>query len=93
MKNLHKHILEQREQLIESKSDELAKAIKEGQEIDEGFFGTLFGGLAGATLGASVMKAVCKALGVEKGMLYDLLTSKLVCGIAGAAIGNNMGKK
>ena len=41
MKNLHNHILEQREQLIESKSDELAKAIKEGQEIDEGFFGTL----------------------------------------------------
>jgi hypothetical protein len=39
------------------------------------------------------MKAVCKALGLEKGMIYDLLTSKLVCGIAGAAIGNNMGKK
>ena len=42
MKNLHEHILEQREQLIESKSDELAKAIKEGQEIDEGFFGSAY---------------------------------------------------
>jgi hypothetical protein len=39
------------------------------------------------------MKAICKALGVEKGMIYDLLTSKLVCGIAGAAIANNMGKR
>ena len=93
MKNLHEQILEQREQIIESKSDELAQMLIEGQEIDESFFGTLFGGLAGATLGASVMKAICKALGVEKGMLYDLLTSKLVCGIAGAAIANNMGKR
>lgn len=93
MKNLHKHILEHREQLIESKSDALAKAIKEGQEINEGFFDALLGGLAGATLGASVMKAICKAIGVEKGMLYDLLTSKLVCGVAGAAISNNLGKR
>lgn len=93
MKNLSQHITEQRELLIENKSDELAKAIKEGQEINEGFFGTLLGGLAGATLGATVMKAICKALGVEKGMIYDLLTSKLVCGIAGAAIANNMGKR
>lgn len=93
MKNLHEQILEQREQIIESKSDELAQMLIEGQEIDESFFGTLFGGLAGATLGASVMKAICKALGIEKGMIYDLLTSKLVCGIAGAAIANNMGKR
>mgnify|MGYP006864441679 CR=1 FL=1 len=40
MKNLSQHITEQRELLIENKSDELAKAIKEGQEINEGFFGT-----------------------------------------------------
>lgn len=93
MKNIHEHILEQREQLIESKSDELAKMIIEGQEINEGLFSTLLGGLAGVTIGATVMKAVCKALGLEKGMIYDLLTSKLVCGIAGAAIANNLGKK
>ncbi len=93
MKNIHEHILEQREQLIESKSDELAKMILEGQEINEGLFSTLLGGLAGVTIGATVMKAVCKALGLEKGMIYDLLTSKLVCGIAGAAIANNLGKK
>lgn len=93
MKNLHEHILEQREQLIESKSDELAQMIHEGQEINEGFFSSLLGGLAGVTIGATVMKAVCKAIGLEKGMIYDLLTSKLVCGIAGAAIANNLGKK
>lgn len=93
MKNIHEHILEQREQLIESKSDELSQMILEGQEINEGLFSTLLGGLAGVTIGATVMKAVCKALGLEKGMIYDLLTSKLVCGIAGAAIANNLGKK
>lgn len=93
MKKLQKHISEQREMLIESKSDELAKMITEGQEINEGFFSSLLGGLAGVTIGATVMKAVCKAIGLEKGMIYDLLTSKLVCGIAGAAIANNLGKK
>lgn len=93
MKNLQEHIINKRAQLIESKSDELSKMIIEGQDINEGIFSTLLGGLAGVTIGATVMKAVCKALGLEKGMIYDLLTSKLVCGIAGAAIANNLGKK
>ena len=92
MKSIQKQVLEQRALLIESKSDEIANAIKEGKEIDEGFFATVLGGLAGVTAGAAVMKAICKALGIEKGMIYDLLTSKLVCGIAGAAIANNIGK-
>lgn len=93
MKNLQEHIINKRAQLIESKSDELAQMIIEGQEINEGFFSSLLGGLAGVTIGATVMKAVCKAIGLEKGMIYDLLTSKMVCGIAGAAIANNLSKK
>ena len=92
MKSIHEQILEERQLIIEQKSDEIAKAIKEGTDIDEGFLATMLGGLAGVTAGASIMKAVCKALGLEKGMIYDLLTSKLVCGIAGAAIANNMTK-
>ena len=92
MKSIQEQILEQRELLIESKSDEIANAIKEGTTVDEGFLSTVLGGLAGVTAGASIMKAVCKALGLEKGMIYDLLTSKLVCGIAGAAIANNITK-
>ena len=70
-KSIKEQILEQREMLIEQKSDELAKAIKEGQEIDEGFFSSLLGGLAGVTAGASVMKAICKALGVETNLLNN----------------------
>ena len=92
MKSIHEQIIEERQLIIEQKSDELAQAIKEGTEVDEGFLSTMLGGLAGVTAGAAIMKAVCKALGLEKGMIYDLLTSKLVCGIAGAAIANNIGK-
>lgn len=92
MKSIHEQIIEERQLIIEQKSDELAQAIKEGTEVDEGFLATMLGGLAGVTAGAAIMKAVCKALGLEKGMIYDLLTSKLVCGIAGAAIANNIGK-
>lgn len=92
MKSIHEQILEERQLIIEQKSDELAQSIKEGTEVDEGFLSTMLGGLAGVTAGAAIMKAVCKALGLEKGMIYDLLTSKLVCGIAGAAIANNLVK-
>lgn len=92
MKELHNHIIEQKEMLIESKSDKLAQMLIEGQEIDEGFFGALIGGLAGVSAGAAIMKAVCKAIGVDKGPLYNLLTSKVICGVAGAAIGNSIGK-
>jgi len=94
MKDLKEHIEEQQQMLIESKADEISNAIKEsiknGEELDEGFFGTLLGGVAGMTAGAAIMKAVCKTLGIEKGLIFDLLTSKVVCAAAGAAIGNNL---
>ena len=72
--------------VVDEVSDKLAKAIKENN-VDEGFIGSLVGGLAGATIGASIMKAVCKALGVTEGPLYNTLTSRAVCAVAGAAIG------
>lgn len=75
----------------------IMKAQEEGytlkqleQELtNEGFIGSIFGGLAGFALGQSVGKIVANALGVEKGLLFDLLTSRLV----GAAIGFNLGKR
>lgn len=75
----------------------IMKAQEEGytlkqleQELtNEGFIGSIFGGLAGFALGQSVGKIVANALGVEKGLLYDLFTSRLI----GAAIGYHLGKK
>lgn len=92
MQNLYESVIKEKEKIIESKSEEIASLIKEGETLDEGIITSIIGGLAGVTAGASIMKAVCKALGIEKGLLYDLLTSKMICGIAGAKIGNNLTK-
>lgn len=90
MKTIQETIEQQREMIVEAKSDELAQMIQSGVEIDEGVLGTLLGGLAGLTAGAAIMKAVCKSLGLKEGLMYNLLTSKVICGVAGAAIGNKI---
>ena len=61
---------------IENVSDNIAELIKNG-EIDESVIGSLIGGLTGVTIGPSIGKAICKALGIEKGLLYDLFTSRI----------------
>lgn len=62
----------------------------ESELIDEGLVGSILGGLTGFALGKTVGKVIAKVLGVEKkGILYDLLTSRLV----GAAIGSSLGKR
>lgn len=90
MKTIQETIKQQREMIVESKSDELAQMINSGIDIDEGVLGTLLGGLAGLTAGAAIMKAVCKSLGIKDGLMYNLLTSKVICGVAGAALGNKI---
>lgn len=90
MQKLFQNIAERKNQIIESKSDELYDWMKEhDNQIDEGIFTSILGGLAGATLGATIMRGVCKTLGIKEGPLYNLLTSKLVCGAVGATIGYN----
>jgi hypothetical protein len=75
----------------------MKKAKEEGYTIErleqeltnEGFIGSILGGLTGFALGQAAGKIVANALGVEKGLLYDLFTSRLV----GAAIGYHLGKR
>ncbi len=50
--------------------------------VDEGFLGGAIGFLTGPAIG----KIVARALGVEKGVLYDMLTSRLVSLALGNAI-------
>ena len=71
---------------VENTSEHLAELIKKG-EIDEGVIGSLIGGLTGATIGPSIGKAICKALGIERGLLYDLLTSRIFTTAVASYIG------
>jgi uncharacterized membrane protein YeaQ/YmgE (transglycosylase-associated protein family) len=71
---------------IENVSEQIAELIKKG-EIDEGVIGSLIGGLTGVTIGPSIGKAICKALGIEKGLLYDLFTSRIFTTAVAAYIG------
>ena len=68
----------------------LIEAKENGMPIDEGLFGAIFGGLTGAVAGPAIGRALCKTLGLdEKGMLGNLLTSRLFL----TALGGYMGWK
>lgn len=68
---------------------------KKLSELDEGFLGQILGGVAGYVIGPAIGKVIANALGVEKGILYDMMTSKLVSVALGASIAKYMsgGKK
>ena len=71
---------------VENTSEQIAEMLKSGN-IDEGVIGSLIGGLTGATIGPSIGKAICKALGVERGLLYDLFTSRIFTTAVASYIG------
>lgn len=91
MKNINDYIEDpkSKEELIEQVSSMIEQYLEdpENNTINEGIIGSIIGGLAGVTVGSTIMKAICKVLKIENGPLYDLLTSKLVCGAAGAVLG------
>ena len=55
-------------------------------DIDEGFLSSLIGGAAGFVIGPSIGKIIAKALGIQKGIFYDMMTSRLVGAALGVAI-------
>lgn len=72
--------------------DEIIQKLNEAKEnnipVNEGILGAIAGGMVGATVGPKLMQAICKALGVDvKGLFGSLLTSKLVIGSVGTAMG------
>lgn len=68
------------EQLSESRDNDIP--------LEEGLFGSIFGGLVGATAGPALGKALCKALSIdERGMLGNLLTSRVFLTALGGYIG------
>lgn len=68
---------ESEEKMINEAAEIIAEKIKNGEEVDEGLFGSVVGGLTGMTIGPAIGRAICKALGITSGMLYDLFTSRL----------------
>lgn len=64
-----------------------------GNLLDEGFLSKLVGGTAGFLVGPAIGKIIARALGIEKGILYDMFTSRLVSTALGAAIADAYSKK
>jgi hypothetical protein len=63
------------------------------KDIDEGIISKVLGGIAGFAIGPSIGKVIANALGIEKGIIYDMLTSRLVGAALGAAITKYVGGK
>ena len=78
---------ESEEKMVNEAAEIIAEKIKNGEEVDEGLFGSVVGGLAGATIGPALGRAICKALGITSGLLYDLFNSRLFTTAVAAYIG------
>lgn len=75
-------------QMYDEMIAKLQEAKENGTPIDEGLFGSIFGGITGAVAGPAIGKGLCKALSIdEKGMLGNLLTSRLFLTALGGYIG------
>jgi hypothetical protein len=64
---------------------------KKISELDEGILGSILGGLTGFVVGPAIGKVIANALGIEKGIIYDMLTSRLVGAALGSAITKYVG--
>lgn len=71
---------------INESSDKISKMILD-KEIDEGILGGILGGLTGITIGPVIGKAICKALGIQGGLLYNLLNSRAFTSMVASYIG------
>lgn len=71
---------------------ELATYINENgiENLDEGILGKIIGGVAGFVIGPAVGRVIANALGIDKGILYDMFTSRLVSAALGASLAKNL---
>jgi hypothetical protein len=73
--------------IIEKRLEEEGKTIN---DIDESFFSRILGGAAGFVVGPTIGKIIARALGIEKGIIFDLLSSRLVATALGASIAKHL---
>jgi hypothetical protein len=84
------------EYLTESENTEVDRWVdifenEHESELDESFLGKLVGGVAGFLVGPTVGKIIARTLGVEKGVLYDMFTSRIVSAALGVALAKHFG--
>ena len=84
--------------LNESEKEEVQQILnkfgdKKICELDEGILGSILGGLTGFIIGPSIGRIIANSLGIEKGIFFDILTSRLVCTALGSALTKYMGNK
>ncbi len=70
------------EMYVEGGRDRINEWVEKQDTVNEGFIGGALGFLTGPMIG----KIVARALGVRDGVLYDMLTSRLVSLALGSAI-------
>lgn len=87
------HLTESEVQQAERVYTEFSQVLREHgiENLDEGILGSIFGGIAGFVVGPAVGKVIANALGIEKGVLFDMLTSRLVGTALGASLAKYIG--
>lgn len=85
--------------LNESENAQVDEAVERFEDMDgeledlmdEGLLGKIVGGAAGFIIGPMIGRIIANALGIERGIFYDMLTSRLVTTALGIAISKYVG--
>jgi hypothetical protein len=85
--------------LNEAENAEVDKWVKEFEDLhgndlsklDENFLTKIVGGAAGFVLGPTIGRIIANALGIDRGVLYDMFTSRVVSAALGVAIAKGVG--
>lgn len=85
--------------LNEAENSEVEKWVRLFEEecggdinnLDESWLGKLVGGAAGFVIGPSIGRIIANALGVDRGVLYDMFTSRVVSAALGVALAKGLG--
>lgn len=90
------HVIKESNEITPSEYTELREILDtygdtKIRDIDEGIISKVLGGIAGFAVGPSIGKVIANALGVQRGIIYDMLTSRLVGAALGAAITKYIG--
>ena len=76
-------------ELLETLQVNFLEALLEGN-LNESIIGRTLGGVVGLALGPKIGRTIAKVLGIEKGPLYNVLTSRIVSGALAQELTKNL---